>query len=119
MSMNGLACPTMIFLTVKRYGHFLNDFPDHKQQVFSKISLKNSIDVFPNPSSGLFQIRLINGNTDVQQINILNTNGALVKTITTNGGLNFILSEKLTPGTYFIQLIGEKSVYEGKKIVVF
>lgn len=81
--------------------------------------VKNSIDVFPNPSSGLFQIRLINGYTDVQQINILNTNGALVKTINTNGGLNFILSEKLTPGTYFIQLIGEKSVYEGKKIVVF
>ena len=44
---------------------------------------------------------------------------SMVKTINTNGGLNFILSEKLTPGTYFIQLIGEKSVYEGKKIVVF
>jgi hypothetical protein len=81
--------------------------------------IKNNIDVFPNPSNGLFQLRLNGGNSDIQQINILNPNGTLVKTIITNGGLNFILSEKLVSGTYFIQLIGEKGVYEGKKIVVF
>jgi len=71
--------------------------------------------VYPNPSTGLFTIE---GDAEIEQVNIYSTTGQLLRTF----GYNNLAAEwydiaELPQGTYMLQLLGKDSEILGTKLM--
>lgn len=62
-------------------------------------SQKNVITIYPNPSKGLFTLM----NTNAKSMNVYNTVGALVATLSLNEGENKINLSQLSTGIYIVE----------------
>ncbi len=85
-------------------------------------SILELLDVYPNPSSGLFKISYVSATQDKKEIRIVNQLGQLVKTIhleQSNIGLNTIDMDVkgLIEGMYHVQLISGDEV-KSRKIII-
>lgn len=78
-------------------------------------SLESSINVFPNPSNGTFNV---NSDTPIDLIEIYSLDGKLIQTLKTdNENLSPIKINNLTNGTYLLKII-QSEKYSLKKIIV-
>jgi len=75
----------------------------------------NSLTVFPNPANNSFTIEFPNKNDDEYRISIKDINGKSIYSAKINSYNVQISTESWSPGTYFIELVGEK-VYHNKII---
>lgn len=88
----------------------------------SELKIKNEgINIYPNPTSGMFTIALTNAHTDKVNINITNILGELVYVAQEeNTSAEFTKQlnlQNLVPGTYFIQIKNADKVYTSKLII--
>jgi len=88
----------------------------------TEIKIKNNgLTVYPNPTNGVFNIELMNTNSDKINLNITNILGETVyQTQETN--INSVFTKQvnlqnLAAGTYFIQLISADKIYTDKIII--
>ena len=74
----------------------------------------NNINIYPNPSNGLFNIKLENTNST---INIYNINGQLIVTQETNNSNTTIDLSSQAKGVYFIKITSEGNIFNDKIII--
>ncbi|HXU25944.1 MAG TPA: T9SS type A sorting domain-containing protein, partial [Bacteroidia bacterium] len=88
----------------------------------NELKLKNEgLNIYPNPTSGVFTIALSNTNAEKVNISITNILGELVYTAQEeNTGTEFIKQlnlQNLVCGTYFVQIKNSDKIYTGKLII--
>ncbi|SEH06508.1 Regulator of chromosome condensation (RCC1) repeat protein [Candidatus Venteria ishoeyi] len=81
----------------------------------SNFSFEKSVDIFPNPNSGIFQVALENENYNMK-IEVFNNLGKLVYQNKQIGNRELQLSW-LSSGVYFIKVISNEQTYTSKFIV--
>jgi hypothetical protein len=83
------------------------------------VSLENNVNIFPNPSNGLFNISKSN-TIEISKIKVFDTNAKLLKEIVTNidNQNNAIDLSELSKGIYFIE-ISNKDDKTVKKIIKY
>lgn len=79
------------------------------------VNQSNSMQIYPNPSSGNVTIRL-RSDENLNELSILNTQGQMIRSIKTSNTKEVVLTD-LTTGIYFIRLEDEKSVSTQKFVV--
>ncbi|MEZ4805456.1 MAG: PKD domain-containing protein [Bacteroidia bacterium] len=80
-------------------------------------SMNNAVNVYPNPNGGVFNVSLsaeINGNMNV---NVYNTLGALVHTVTVDGNATSIDMSDFASGVYVVKVTAENQTAV-KKITI-
>ncbi len=75
--------------------------------------LLNNITIYPNPNAGLFNIEGVNQKVDIQ---ILNSTGQLIKTLTTDQATEINLSN-FAKGIYYLKLVSDKGIRIEKIII--
>ncbi|MBK6988753.1 MAG: T9SS type A sorting domain-containing protein [Bacteroidetes bacterium] len=87
----------------------------------NSLSLKNKLEIYPNPSSGNFNLNFISENRDESTIEIYNAFGQKVfmKKIKSNLGENNIplSSEGFSKGIYFVCLKSQQEIKSGRTVV--
>jgi hypothetical protein len=86
-------------------------------KVIPEISLATTVDVYPNPSDGAFNLRFVWPSDEEQvDIQVRDMNGMQVfrTTVTANKDLQF--GNSFRPGLYFIEITG-KNIHEHVKVV--
>jgi hypothetical protein len=63
-----------------------------------------SIDVFPNPSQNKFSVKANTNSTEIIKINILDIQGRILKTISSNATNMIDFGNDLKPGLYFLKI---------------
>ena len=82
---------------------------------------KESISIYPNPSNGPITIDLQAMEDNFVEINVLNTDGSLIKNIknvSTSQKLSLNLSEH-PAGTYYLNIIGENKLITAKLSLIY
>jgi len=88
----------------------------------NELKIKNDgLNIYPNPTSGMFTIALTNSNLDKVNISITNILGELVY-VTQEENTSTVFTKQLnlqnlTSGTYFIQIKNADKVYTSKLII--
>lgn len=84
--------------------------------VFVENNKNEELEVFPNPSNGVFKIK--GGDTKVEKVIVFNSNGEVVVLLTPNhnGVMSLDLSEYVS-GVYTIQTVS-KSGFKTRKIIL-
>jgi hypothetical protein len=73
--------------------------------VLTKTALQFESTIAPNPSSGIFEVQL---NTAIHlDVLVLDLNGKVQVTFTTNSKTINLDLTQLNPGTYFLNLVGD------------
>lgn len=76
----------------------------------------NLINIFPNPSDGLFSVT--SQNSKIEKVEILNINGIQVKSISdTDNNVDADISE-LSPGVYFVRICIGANVFNRKLLLI-
>jgi len=75
--------------------------------------IRTDFKVYPNPSSGIFAIE--ENDFNIKYVEIFSTTGLLVKSLNLKDGI--IALNDLKSGTYFIQLIGDRSERSIAKLI--
>ncbi|MFD1551954.1 GEVED domain-containing protein [Putridiphycobacter roseus] len=73
--------------------------------------------IYPNPSSGIFNLKINAEGNNIHQISIYNTQGAIIKSINTNNNSTQIDLTELSKGVYFVHLISANEKYIRKIIL--
>ncbi len=74
--------------------------------------------IYPNPSKGIFTLKLENGFFDNAQIEIYNGTGSLLKRLTVSNTDNYKIDLRNSPkGIYFVRILNNDKIITGKLIV--
>ena len=85
--------------------------------VVASVSKEVNADVYPNPSAGAFNFSVPTKNFESSQINILNANGKLIKSITTGDQITSIDLTNESNGVYFYQIAQDQNIVSSGMIV--
>ncbi len=77
--------------------------------------LNQSISVFPNPNSGIFEIK--NQNKESVEIRVFASSGNLIRSFSLGAGSQLVNLEQLEAGVYFIEIASDR-VRTRKKLVI-
>lgn len=85
---------------------------ESEQLSTTEISVKNNIQIYPNPVANVLKVSLENG--QISSLKIFNTSGKLIHENTSKNEINL---EHLTSGVYFLQVSTENGEIFNKKIL--
>jgi hypothetical protein len=74
------------------------------------------LEIYPNPSAGLMNVQMKNGNTQLVSADVMNTEGKLIRTINLTSGQ--IDVSDLGKGMYFLKVTDDKGNQLLKKILI-
>jgi PKD repeat protein len=80
-------------------------------------SMNNAVSVYPNPNSGLFTVTLSAEINSDMTVNVYNTLGELVKTITVGSNAATIDMSEFASGVYVVKVMAENQIAT-KKITI-
>jgi len=80
-------------------------------------SMNNAVSVYPNPNSGIFSVTLAAEISSDMTVNVYNTLGELVKTVTVDGTTTSIDLSEFASGVYVVKVIADNQIAT-KKITV-
>ncbi len=83
----------------------------------SELELAKQIDIYPNPTSEIINIDLSKIVDEVQQIEIYDLNGQLLRSIQTIQVVNQLRIEEFSSGLYLVQVRTKETVYTAKVVV--
>jgi hypothetical protein len=78
--------------------------PLAKGNVISSTTANFSVDVFPNPSQNKFSVKANTNSTELIKINILDIQGRILKTISSNATNMIDFGNDLKPGMYLLKI---------------
>jgi len=96
------------------YGPYTVAFSNLGTTGLSQVSVKNSLEIYPNPSSGSFNVRSQNS---IEKVDIFSMNGTLMESYQPNSKnhkINFIGTE----GSYIIQITDSKGGIQIETIII-
>ena len=114
-------CNGSVHLIIAEYTEFIDanmDNPWNRIIVsgINEITNNEEINIFPNPSSGVFRIDA--GNNKLKEIKVTDVLGRIVLVANINSANTTIDLSKETKGVYFVQLSDENNNSVNKKIIV-
>lgn len=101
-------------------------FKEGVNSIKDEMSIKNSeLNVFPNPSNGIVELRLPNPNESIKLIELIDVNGQIINSMPLNedriNNLSFDCVAKdnsnIVSGVYIIKTYTDKSIYYSKVII--
>jgi len=84
---------------------------------YSEMQIGNTINIYPNPSHGLFRIEILDITSENYIIKIVNINGKIVYYNETNSKYNQLDLSNYTKGVYFISIEADQSIKTEKIII--
>jgi hypothetical protein len=80
-------------------------------------SMNSAVSIYPNPNSGIFNVTLAADINSDMTVNVYNTLGEMVRTITVNSNATSVDLTEFASGVYVVKVIADNQIAT-KKITV-